>query len=221
MDEDLRKEINDLIYKLREGDSKAWNNLYMLYKRRVKLFVQKNPWLNEIKDTELLIENIMLKLHEWFLKHEIEKSDTSVVYYLVKRECANQGKKDKREPSYGIDRRSYYRSKNQNPSEHGLQNDNLKRIKGSCPKKREGIKNDWTMRVNFRLILSKCLKQLSERQVSVLDYYIFKGYTFKEIGILINKTDVTAFNEYNKGLKKLLRCFHEHGIYSIGELNEL
>lgn len=219
MDEELRKKINKLILRYRNGDPEAERLLIKSYKKKIKFYVYyKNVWLKEIKDIENLIEEIMSKLLNWFLNHYIEKSDKSVVYNLVRRECALQGNKDKREPAYGVYNLEAD-SKNDftNRSNLTIQKEILNSIDVSSHGKLDSAENKILFNVSFYSILSKCLMTLSEPQQKALDQRFFLERTYKEIGQSLDKSNVAAFNYCKSGLENLRKCLNKHGIFSTGD----
>lgn len=221
MKEETRQQINELIYRFRSGDKGAELFLYERYKKRVQFYVYKNVWFNELKDYENLIEDILQKLFNWFKDNKIEKSDKAVVYNLVRRECASQGRKDKREIASNFETTS---SKDGNPQRVGnkyldgisekISNDNLsdERIFFSKPR------IDPILELNLSAILSKCVKNLTKQQQKVLDLYIYHGYTYAEIGGIINRSNVTAHNNTKKAINSLKACFRSHGINTLSDL---
>jgi len=219
--EETRQQINELIYRFRSGDKESESLLYERYKKRVQIYAKKNVWFNELKDYENLIEDILHKLFEWFTRYEIKKSDKAVVYNLVRRECAAQGRKDKRETASNFEPVS---SMVGNTEERGnkviletsekIFNDNFRTDQPFLSKPRITP----ILKLNMSIILSKCLKYLTEQQQKVLDLRIFHGYTFEETGKIINRSNVMAFNITKKAINSLKSCFRDHGINSLSDL---
>ena len=219
MDERLRQRINELINRFRNGDKEAEELLQERYKRRIKLYVYRNVWSQEIKDLDDLIEIILFKLFKWFINNYIVKSEKSVIYNLVRRECASQGKKDKREPLYGVEP---FEADSKNDSNNGSNLPIHKEILNSVNVIADGdpdcADKMILFKVSFYSILSKCLKPLSERQQKALHHRFFLDRTYKEIGQSLNTSNVTALKDCKSGLESLRKCLNKHGIFSTGDL---
>ena len=214
MKEETRQQINELIYRFRSGDKESESLLYERYKKRVTFYVYKNVWFKDLKDSENLIEDILRKLFEWFTRYEIRISDKAVIYNLVRRECDSQGRKDKREPTSKVGNTEERVNKGILENSDKIFNDNLSENRVFFSKPRI----DPIFKLNLSVILSKCLKKLTEKQQKVLDLYIFHGYTYEEIGKIIDRSNVTAYNITIKAINSLKSCFRNHGINTLSDL---
>jgi DNA-directed RNA polymerase specialized sigma24 family protein len=217
MKETTRQQINKLIYDFRKGDKKSEQILYERYKKRVQLYVYKNVWFKGLKDPDSLIEDILSKLFRWFRNNKIEKSESAVIYNIVRRECDSQGKKDKREPAVDFEPRRSSPDNDKNKKNRVLLEINRKMVNdNSFFSSNPGILS--FSKLNLLVLLSKCLKRLTKRQRKVIDYYFFHGYTYAEIGTLINRSNVAAFNCVKAANESLMKCLKEHGINSLSDL---
>jgi RNA polymerase sigma factor (sigma-70 family) len=222
MNSALREHINNLIRRLRAGDPEAEKKLYERYYRRIGFYVYRNVWFPEIKDPENVIGDVWLKLRDWFMRNDIEKSERSVVYNQVRSFCRSAGTKDKLEPSYGSEpTKSHFTDKEEENDKEPLlpvHTEILKKIfvydygQTNIPEKER------TFKARLYNILSKCLKNLTERELKIIDWAFFHDYDFVKIAEMIGRSNVTAGNACKGALKKLRRCFSRHNIHSLEDL---
>ena len=213
-----------MIGRLRKGDNEAEEFLYNRYYKRILHYVYNNIWYPDIKDIENTVQDIWIKLRKWFMKNYIEKSESAVVNNKVRSWCANVGKKDNREPSYGLEpirsnstnkEGDNYNDKNLIPS---VQKEIFVKLFMDHSRDSNTVEEENMFKISFNTILSKCLKLLPERQCIAIDHYFYRGQTFEEIGIVIGKTGVTAHNNCKEALINLRRCFKKHNIFSVGDI---
>ena len=204
MKDDLRIYINQLIYKFRGGDKKAEKKLFKRYYPRIKMYVYKNVWISELKDPEDLMNNIWLKLRDWFSSNDIRASEKVVIYNIVRSNCERQARKDKREISFGDTEEN--------------QNDYFDFFNSIRDRKSQKDLEKNVLKASFYKILSLCLENLTERQRKVINYYFFSDYTYEKIGELLSVSNVTAFNDCKRGLSNLKSCFQSHGVFSLGDI---
>ena len=152
-----------------------------------------------------------MRLRNWFLGHQIEKSERQVIYNTVRGVCSQIAIKDKREISY----------------DNGVLSDEDKLI-AELPKTIQGNSISWksptdnpenlTLQSNSRKILSECLKRVSARKQKAIDYRYYRDLTYQKVGDSLGISRQAAYKKCQDTLNSLLNCLNEHGIYSVGDL---
>jgi RNA polymerase sigma factor (sigma-70 family) len=211
MNEELRKKINKLIILFRDDCESAEKKLYQRYFPRIQFYVLHNRWSTNIKDLDNAMMQCWMRLRNWFLGHQIEKSDRQVIYNTVRSVCNQIAVKDNREISH----------------ENAVSSIDEKLI-AELPEMIQGNSVSWqsltdnpenlTLQSNSRKILSRCLKRLSDRQQKAIDFRFFRDLNYREMGDLLGITRQSAFKNCKDTLSSLLNCLNEHGIYSVGDL---
>jgi RNA polymerase sigma factor (sigma-70 family) len=216
------EKINRLIVRLRQGDQEAEILLYNECISRIRIYVHYNVWTPDVKDPENLIQEVWLKLKGWFVHNDVISSEKSVIFNQVRSLCRSQALKDKREPDSGneplkdpgFDKESGGKDKD-SPSVHEeiFKNIFVNEYGHSNVPEKERL-----FLARFKATLSKCLKNLTDRQCDVINKRFYLGMTLQEIGDTIGTTLQAARDECNKAIGKLKRCFQRNNIRSVGDL---
>jgi len=174
-----------LIYQLKKGSQKAFNEIYHMYSARLYAYCMQ--YTKSREDSEEIVQDVFIKL--WLKKESIIQEDTvrSFIFKIAKNQLINRYKS--RLNSFSFEEYTAYC--------------NIEKFSTSDTS--QIIEYD-----DFCRLLENAMKILSQTQKKVIEYRKFKHLTNQETADKLQLKEQTVKNQLSEGLKILRRELQKH-----------